>query len=60
MDVQSNSVNSAQIVRLCPRYSHMHTPQTIDAPYPFRKLANSFFPSLVKIDSGWNCTPQIG
>ena len=28
--------------------------------YPSRKFFNSFFPSLVKIDSGWNCTPHIG
>ena len=32
----------------------------VGALYPFRKFFNSFFPSTVKIDSGWNCTPQIG
>ena len=26
----------------------------------FRKLCSNFFPSSVRIDSGWNCTPWMG
>ena len=30
------------------------------APQIRRKLANSCLPSIVKMDSGWNCTPSTG
>ena len=28
--------------------------------YNAKKFPNRLFPAVVKIDSGWNCTPQIG
>jgi len=36
------------------------TPQSPPRPYIFKKLASRSLPSLLKIDSGWNCTPWTG